>query len=59
MFTPTREEAERAARMIAAYEQAGAERGVGAIVIDDQMVDAASLRLEWKRLAIARRAGVL
>jgi citrate lyase subunit beta / citryl-CoA lyase len=59
MFTPTREEVERAARIIAAYERADAERGVGAIVIDDQMVDAASLRLEWKRLAIARRAGVL
>ena len=34
------------------------EEGVGAIVIDDEMVDAATLRLEWKKLAIARKAGL-
>jgi citrate lyase beta subunit len=58
-FTPTRAEAEQAARVIAAYEQADRELGVGALVIDDRMVDAANLRLEARRLAIARRAGVL
>jgi citrate lyase subunit beta / citryl-CoA lyase len=59
VFTPTRAEAEHAARVIAAYQQADREQGVGALVIDDQMVDAANLRVESKRLAIARRAGVL
>jgi citrate lyase beta subunit len=58
-FTPTRAEAEHAARVIAAYERADREQGVGALVIDDQMVDAANLRMEARRLAIARRAGVL
>jgi citrate lyase subunit beta/citryl-CoA lyase len=58
-FTPTRAEAEHAARVIAAYQVADREQGVGALIIDDQMVDAANLRVESKRLAIARRAGVL
>ncbi|HEV2238611.1 MAG TPA: CoA ester lyase [Ktedonobacterales bacterium] len=58
-FTPTRAEAEHAARIIAAYERADREQGVGALVVDDQMVDAANLRIAFKRLSIARRAGVL
>jgi citrate lyase subunit beta/citryl-CoA lyase len=58
-FSPTRAEAEHAARVIAAYEAADREHGVGALVIDDQMVDAANLRLASRRLAIARHARVL
>jgi citrate lyase subunit beta/citryl-CoA lyase len=58
-FTPTRAEVERAQRIFAAYEQADAQAGAGAIVLDDEMIDAASLRVEWKRLAVARRAGLL
>jgi citrate lyase subunit beta/citryl-CoA lyase len=58
-FTPTRAEAEHAARVIAAYERADREQGVGALVVDDQMVDAANLPIERRRLAIARWAGVL
>ena len=38
--------------------QADTEQGVGALVIDDEMVDAATLRMEWKKLAIARKAGL-
>ncbi|HEX9067460.1 MAG TPA: CoA ester lyase [Ktedonobacterales bacterium] len=56
-FTPTAEQIARAQRLIAAYESAAAQ-GTGAIVVDDEMVDAANLRVERKRLAIARRAGL-
>ncbi len=57
-FMPTADEIARAQRILDAYARADVEEGLGAIVIDDQMVDAASLRLEWKRLAIARKAGL-
>jgi citrate lyase subunit beta/citryl-CoA lyase len=58
MFTPAPEEIARAQRILDAYARADAEEGVGALVIDDEMVDAATLRLEWKKLAIARKAGL-
>jgi citrate lyase subunit beta/citryl-CoA lyase len=58
-FTPTPEQVARAQKIIAAYDQAGAARGAGAIVIDDEMVDAATLRVERKRLEIARKAGLI
>ena len=57
-FTPAPEEIARAQRIIDAYARADVEEGVGALVIDDEMVDAATLRLEWKKLAIARKAGL-
>jgi citrate lyase subunit beta / citryl-CoA lyase len=57
-FTPTANEIARAQRILDAYARADVEEGLGAMVIDDEMVDAASLRLEWKRLAIARKAGL-
>jgi citrate lyase subunit beta/citryl-CoA lyase len=58
-FTPSREEVARAQRIISAYEQADVERGIGAIVLDDEMIDAAQLRVEWKKLAVARKAGLI
>jgi citrate lyase subunit beta/citryl-CoA lyase len=58
-FTPTRAEAEHAAHVIAAYQAAEREHGSGALIVEDQMVDAANLRIESRRLAIARHAGVL
>ncbi len=58
-FTPTEEEIARAHRIMDAYASADTEQGVGALVIDDEMIDAASLRVEEKRLAIARRAGLI
>jgi citrate lyase subunit beta/citryl-CoA lyase len=58
-FTPGAEEIAQARRIIAAYERADTAEGRGAIVVDDQMVDAAQLRVERKKLAIARRAGLL
>ena len=58
-FTPTAEQITRAQTIITAYDQADTSRGAGAIVIDDEMVDAATLRVERKRLEIARKAGLL
>jgi citrate lyase subunit beta/citryl-CoA lyase len=57
-YTPDAEAIARAKHIIEAYEQADLEGGLGAIVIDDQMVDAALLRVEWRTLAIARKAGL-
>jgi citrate lyase subunit beta / citryl-CoA lyase len=58
-FTPTAEEVARAERIMRAYREADTAQGVGAMVLDDEMVDAATLRVEEKRLAIARKAGLL
>ena len=58
-FSPTAEEIARARHILDAYASADTEQGIGALVIDDEMIDAASLRVEEKRLAIARRAGLL
>jgi citrate lyase subunit beta/citryl-CoA lyase len=58
-FTPTAEQIARAQKIIAVYDQADSSHGAGAIVIDDEMVDAATLRVERKRLEIARKAGLL
>ncbi len=57
-YTPDAQAIARAKHIIEAYEQADVEGGLGAIVIDDQMVDAALLRVEWRTLAIARKAGL-
>jgi citrate lyase subunit beta/citryl-CoA lyase len=57
-FTPTTEEIERALRIWRAYE-ADAAAGRGALVVDDEMVDAATLRVERRTLAIARKAGLI
>jgi citrate lyase subunit beta/citryl-CoA lyase len=58
-FTPTTEQITRAQKIIAAYARADSGGGAGAIVVDDEMVDAATLRVERKRLEIARKAGLL
>jgi citrate lyase subunit beta/citryl-CoA lyase len=58
-FTPTPQEIERAKHILDEYASADVQSGLGAIVIDDQMVDAALLRVEWKKLAIARKAGLV
>lgn len=58
-FTPTAEEISRAQHIMEAYASADVEQGIGALVIGDEMVDAATLRVEEKRLAIARRAGLI
>lgn len=58
-YTPTTEELQRALAILEAYRKADVDEGVGAIVFGDEMVDAATLRVEWKKIAIARRAGLL
>lgn len=58
-YTPSREEIERGLAILDAYRRADVEQGVGAIVFGDEMVDAATLRVEWKKLAVARKAGLL
>ena len=58
-YTPTPDEIEKARHIIDEYEKADVQGGLGAIVIDDQMIDAAVLRVEWKKLAIAQKAGLI
>lgn len=58
-YTPTIPELERALSIMQAYEAADRDQGLGAIVHGDEMVDAATLRVEWKKIVIARQAGLL
>ena len=59
VFTPSPDEIVQARRIMDAYERADVEQGSGAIVVDDLMIDAAQLRVERRRLATARAAGIL
>jgi citrate lyase subunit beta/citryl-CoA lyase len=58
-FTPSQEEITRAREIIDLYEHADVNSGVGAMVYKDEMVDAASLPAERKKLAIARKIGLV
>lgn len=58
-YTPTHAELERALAILEAYRKADHDAGLGAIVFGDEMVDAATLRVEWKKIAVARRAGLI
>jgi len=59
VFTPTREELVRAQEIMELYRKADLDRGLGAIVYKDEMVDAATVRVEWKKVAIARKVGLI
>src|SRR6476661_3707711 len=59
VFTPSAEEITRAREIIELYEKADINSGLGAVVYKDEMVDAASLPIERKKLAIARKTGLL
>jgi citrate lyase subunit beta/citryl-CoA lyase len=59
IFTPSQEEITRAREIIDLYEHADINSGVGAMVYKDEMVDAASLPGERKKLAIARKIGLV
>ena len=50
---------ERATDILELYKKADVDQGLGAIVYKDEMVDAATLRVEWKKLAVAKKAGLL
>ena len=57
-FTPTVEEVNKALATVQAYREADAREGLGAIVLDGEMVDAATVKVLEKRLQVARRAGL-
>jgi citrate lyase subunit beta/citryl-CoA lyase len=57
-FTPTPEELTRAREILDAYQQAGQQSG-GVFVYKDEMIDAASLPIERKKLAIAKKCGLV
>lgn len=59
VFTPSPEEITRAREIIDLYEKAGTDSGTGVVVYKDEMVDAASLPIERKKLAIAKKIGLL
>jgi citrate lyase subunit beta/citryl-CoA lyase len=59
IFTPSQEEITRAQEIITLFEKSDADSGVGAIVYKDEMVDAASLPIERKKLAVAKKTGLL
>jgi citrate lyase subunit beta/citryl-CoA lyase len=59
VFTPSREEITRAKEILDLYEKADADLGLGAVVYKDEMIDAASLPIERKKLAIAKKTGLL
>ena len=56
-FSPSREEIEAAAALVAAYD-AAAERGTGAIAVDGMLVDEASRKIAEATLDRARAAGL-
>lgn len=56
VFSPTEEEIEWARKVVTAYEKANAA-GSGAISVDGQMVDAASIRMARNALDMADEAG--
>jgi citrate lyase subunit beta/citryl-CoA lyase len=58
VFSPTEREVEWARKVVEAYE-AASEAGSGAITVDGQMVDAASIRMAEGSLEKARAAGLL
>jgi citrate lyase subunit beta/citryl-CoA lyase len=59
VFTPSREDLVRAEEILAAYDKAARESGAGAFVYKDEMIDAASLPIERKKLAIAKKCGLV
>jgi citrate lyase subunit beta/citryl-CoA lyase len=59
VFTPSHEEIVRAQEILELYHKADVDSGLGAVVYKDEMVDAASLPIEQKKLAIAKKTGLI
>jgi citrate lyase beta subunit len=59
VLTPSREEITRAQELLEAYEKSDSDSGAGAFVYKDEMVDAASLPIERRKLAIAKKTGLI
>jgi len=58
VFSPTEKEVEWAKKVVRAYEESSAA-GSGAISVDGQMVDAASIKMAWNTLDLARASGMI
>ncbi len=58
VFSPTEREIEWAKKVVKAYEEASAA-GTGAISVDGQMIDAASIKMAQNTLDLARGAGMV
>lgn len=58
-FTPSQEELKRAKEVLDVYHTTDRESGAGAFVYKDEMIDAASLPIERRKLAIAKKVGLL
>jgi citrate lyase subunit beta / citryl-CoA lyase len=58
VFSPTEREIRWAKKVVEAYEGANAA-GTGAISVDGQMIDAASIKMAQNTLDLARGAGVI
>lgn len=56
VFSPTLEEVKKAKKIIKAYEEAKA-RGIGAISVDNQMIDEAVLKIMQRRASLAKKVG--
>jgi len=57
VFSPSQDEVDRAYRAVAAYREAQAQ-GLGAIQVDGQMVDVATVRLVQRTIDLAELAGL-
>ena len=58
IFTPSQEELQRSREIVELYDKSGGD-GTGVFVYNDEMVDAASLPIERRKLAIAKKTGLL
>jgi len=58
-FTPSPDELTRAREILDAYAKSDVDAGAGAFVYKDEMVDAASLPIERRKLAIAKKCGLV
>lgn len=59
VYTPSQAELQRALAIMEAYAKADTEKGQGAIVFGEEMVDAATLRVEWKKIVVGKKAGLV
>jgi citrate lyase beta subunit len=58
LFAPSAAELEWAQRVIAAYEEAN-QQGLGAVALDNKMIDAANIRMAQNTVELARAAGMV
>jgi citrate lyase subunit beta/citryl-CoA lyase len=59
LFSPTKEQFERACALLDAYEQATAVERRGAVWFDSEMIDEASRKMAAKFVARGERAGLI